>query len=82
MLGSHPLDRVGFVKDHKIVLEQDTAFDLLINAAQVHKKERMIEHQNIGIKNPAADLLEKAGVVILGEVRLRTAQFWRAESPF
>ena len=53
------LHRVRLVKNDKIILEQYPALQLLLQPAQVHEEQSVIEHQHVGRQNPAAGLLKE-----------------------
>ena len=70
------------VKNHEIVPEQNPSLDIIINAAEQRKKERVIQHDHIRRHDPRPRLLKKAGgPMLLGKLRPRPAQLRRTHSP-
>ena len=59
--GSHPLDRVGLVKDDEVVFHQHAALGFVLQGAQEGEEEGVIEHQHVGRQHKAAGLLIETG---------------------
>jgi hypothetical protein len=73
---------VRLVENHKVVLEQNAARQLLVNAAQQREKQRVIQDQNIRRQNPVPHALKKTDVVVARKIRLVPACFGRAQTAF
>src|SRR5215471_935811 len=80
MLRSDVLHLVRFVENHKIISEEDPAFDRLLQSAQQGEKQGMVENQDIGRENAVASTLKKADLVGLPKLRGITAHFRGAQA--
>src|SRR3984957_18880435 len=68
--GSDALDRMSFVEDDEVILQQDAALGFLFLTAKEREKERVIEHQHTRRQHVAARaLIEARPPALLDEVR-------------
>src|SRR5207253_7908858 len=70
-------DAVSFVEDDEVVLEQNAALNLVVQAAQQRKEQRVVQHQHIGREDAAARALKKTDAVLLAELGGVTANLGR-----
>ena len=78
-------DVVRLVEDHEVVLEQHPLLlpgrvILAAVVAEQAEKQRVVQHQHVSGKNPAAGALVKTGLAQLGDVGAVAAQLGRAEA--
>ena len=73
---------VSLVENHEVVLEENAAFQLLINPAEQSEKQGVIQDEDIRGENPVAHALEETDLVILREIGLMPARFGRTQAAF
>ena len=71
--------RVRLVENDEIILEQQAALDVLLQAAEQREEERVIEHQHVRGEDVAAGALIEADGVLFGELRRVAANFRPAQ---
>jgi len=67
VLGGDLFDLVASSKDDEIIFEQKLRFQFVIDAADVHEEQSVIQDEDIGGKNALAGALEKAGAPALAK---------------